>query len=961
MTIRSTRARLLASSIICGAAALVGAGHALAQTSPQAPVGELVVTGSRIPTPNLTSSSPITVVGQQEMTLQGTTNVENVIRDLPAVVADGDNQTTNNSSNGISTIDLRGLGVQRTLTLLDGKRIQPADFYGSVDVNQFPTAIIDHIEVLTGGASSVYGGDAVAGVVNIITKKNFEGIQLSTQNSISGQGDAFITDNNLLLGANSPDGKGNVTVYADFMRRNELYQGAREYGFYALNSPNYTGCATPAIYYQGFCHGGSSYIPEGRVSYGGHLYLFNSSQQLVPHDGRTYNFNPVNYYQTPNTRYAAGAAGHYEINKAVDLYTRLTFSQNDSYSQLAPTPLGTILKVNYGNPLLSAQERDLFFPAAGGPYGPNDTATFSYRQRLAGFGNRVTHDTHDSYQILIGAKGDLGSGWSYDVSAQYGRTDWQRELFGDVNLKAFADGLLVNPDGTCSSGTAGCVPLNIFTTNSISQASVNYAGLNMVGIGETQQQDVQANLVGDLGHYGLKTPWATDGAGIALGAEYRRETSAWMPDKNLGTIGVPAGFGASPAVSGAYYTKEVYGEARIPLIQDAPFAKSFEFDGGFRYADYNLSGGVWSYKGALTWAVNSDIKFRGSYDRAVREPTINELYAAATPSADSGIDPCSAEAAGLHYTTTAALCYATGVLPGEFNSAGLNCGGQCTSHWLSNAALKPETADTWTGGVVFTPSAVRGLVATVDFYDVKIKGAVFRVPLTQVLQQCYDPALNSSQSTSNPSCQAVHRDALGTITTDTGYVDLPYGNIGSLRAQGFDIDLSYRTDLTRFGAPSAWGGVAVELVANLVTKANYTTTVDAPVTNCLQQYGDICGAPQPKWKHNLRVTWTSPGRAVEVSARWRFIGATNFDEVVQNGLHDPQDAHIGTVSYYDLTGVWRINDILQLNAGVRNLFDRSPPLVDINIASAGVDSGNTFPGTYDVIGRTFFFGASARF
>ncbi len=946
--------------MICGLSLALG-GQALAQSSGAT---ELVVTGSRIPTPNLTSSSPVAFVGQTEMKLQGTTNIENVLRDLPGVIPDGDNQTVNNSSAGISTIDLRGLGVQRTLVLLDGKRVQAADQFGGVDVNQFPSGMIDHVEVLTGGASSVYGGDAVSGVVNLISKKNFQGLEISSENSVTEQGDSWVNDVNFLVGVNSPDDKGNVTFFGDFMNRQATFQGARAFSTFALNSPVLTGCATPATLFGGFCSGGSPGIPEGRITSGaGAGNMFNGSRQLVPDDGHNYNFNPINYLQTPDTRYAFGAYGHYEIAKQLDFYTRATFAQNEAFNQLAETPVSAIFQVNFGNPNLSPQEQALLFPAGAGPYTANSLATFKLRRRLVENGPRVTHDTHDSYQLMTGFKGDLGSGWSYDVSGQYGRTSWTRILSGDADQVKFGNGLLVNPDGTCFSTDADCAPVDIFSTHSISPAAVNYFTVGAIGVGQTIQQDVQANVVGDLGQYGFKSPWSTSGIGVAFGLEYRRESSRYDPDFKMGHIGQLAGFGASPAIKGSYYTKEVYGEVRVPLVEDMPFMRSLQLEGGFRYSDYNRSGVNWSYKAAIEWAPVEDFRIRASYDRAVRDPTINELFAAATPSADTAVDPCASEGVGaIPYVTTAALCHATGVpVNVPFQDPSLDCGGQCNSHWLSNANLVPEQADTKSVGVVFTPRFIRGLSGSVDFYDIKIKKAIFRVPQPQVFQLCYDPAFNSTQSAANASCALIHRDAFGTLTTDNGFVDLAFANIGSQRAQGLDFVLDYKTPLSSVGLSGNAGTIGLNLTGTMITKSNYRIGLLTPQTNCLQLYGQTCGAPTPKWRHNLRLTWTAPGNTFSLSGRWRFISATKFDQVVQNGLVDPIDAKIGTFSYFDLSGTYRLNDKFDFNAGVRNVMDKDPPLVDINAAAAGFDSGNTFPGTYDTLGRVFFFGMTARF
>ena len=348
----------LRSALLLGAATAAAISMSTAAVAQQATAPEtVIVTGSRIPQTGLMSSSPVQMIGTQELTLKGASTVENLLRDLPAVYNDGDNSSTNNASNGLATGDLHDMGPIRTLVLVDGKRLVSADFYGNVDLNTIPAGMIDHAEVLTGGASSVYGGDAVAGVLNLVLKKDFEGMSADASwSSPTDYTDGTIGTTEFIMGFSSADGKGNVTAYAGYQNRQPVFQGNRPWSAFALTSTDYTSCssADQAAHF-GFCHGGSSGIVEGRLAGGaGSGYMFTTSGTLVPYDGRLYNYAKINYMQTPNTHWDFGANAHYQVSPMLDIYTRLTFADNAAVSQLAEVPVNQNFQINYGNPLLTA-------------------------------------------------------------------------------------------------------------------------------------------------------------------------------------------------------------------------------------------------------------------------------------------------------------------------------------------------------------------------------------------------------------------------------------------------------------------------------------------------------------------------------------------------------------------------------------------------------------------------------
>lgn len=980
------KSRILRRSLLLGAASAA----ALAIAAPAAAQGQnvetVVVTGSRIPQQGLYSSSPVTTVGAQDLKLQGATNIGQVMADLPSVVSDGDGQFVNNGSGGISTVDLRGLGNVRTLLLVDGKRLVPSDQFGDVDLNQIPPMLIDHIEVLTGGASAVYGSDAVAGVVNLILRKDFEGLEADVQYKQTDHNDGQTFDGSLMMGVNSADGKGNVTIYGNYQNRQAIMQGNRGYSSEATASPQFTfgapvgtTCADlgyPSIQ-GGFCPLGSSASVEGNfVPQDGNAYHATSGGTLS--SGFThYNFNPVNYFQTPNTRYALGAIGHYEVSKALDIYARLTYSDNQTTTQLAPTPIFTTYNVNYGNPFLSAQERAIFFGdqacAATLSCAANDTASFGFRRRLIENGPRVDTFDQSAYQMVLGAKGQLGNNWSYDISAQYGHVLTSQHLTGDAQYNRFQQGLLVTAGGDCTDPSNGCVPINVFKSGGITPEAVKFFTLYMTAVTQVDQWDMVGSVTGDLTDYGIKSPWAKNGVSVNAGAEYRQEAAKFQPDQNLGT-GNDLGFGQSSPVSGSYNVGEGFTEVRVPLIENMPFAELVSIDGAYRYSSYNLAGSTNTYKYSAEWQPVDDFRFRGSFERAVRAPNVNELFSAQSDSANTGKDPCSNAGAGVG--ASAALCVATGVPAGKVFSTALDCpSGQCEARVGGNPGLKPEVAKTRSLGVVFTPTFVDGFTATVDWFDINVGGYITQLPVATVLKLCYDPAYNASQSAAAAACQLIHRNAAGEIFGEPvppgGYVQTLQSNIANYRVKGWDFDASYTSDLSRFGM-DGWGAIAVNFKGTLMPTVDFKPDPTSGVQHCAGLYGDICPnfTPTPKWKHTMRVTWFSPDNDVSLSLLWRHIGGTQFDEVALSGKDtttscgysfcDPLDAKIAAFNWFDLSGTWNVSDKVTLRAGVTNLFNKKPPIVDFEISAASADSGNTFPTVYDPVGRFMFIGATVK-
>jgi iron complex outermembrane receptor protein len=624
--IKSTRDRLLATTIICGAAMAMAA-PAFAQDS--APVQEVVVTGSRIPQPNLTAISPITAVSSAEIKLEGTTRVEDLLNNLPQVFA-AQGSTVSNGSNGTATVDLRGLGADRTLVLIDGKRVVPGDPSDpAVDLNFIPAQLIDRVEVDTGGASAVYGSDAIAGVVNFIMKKNFTGVQLDAQYSFyqhdnddsgiealtkasgyatptGGITDGYQTSVSAIVGVNSPDGKGNMEAYATYRSADAVLEADRDYtactlgdstGVFACGGSSTT--SPPRLYLVQGAPGatgvnGNSYTTVGQGA-GTTLRAYNGATDA-------FNYGPYNYLQRPDTRYTFGAMGHYEINPMADVYTQLMFMDDDSTAQIAPGGIfyGTNFTVPCNNPYLTAAEISTF---CGGSTSAATSFTLRPGKRNVEGGGRQSEFRHEDYRLQIGMKGQLDKVWSYDTYIQYA-TSVENE--GTLNYFSSSRIQTALSPALCAAAT-GCVLYNLFQGggSTVTPAQLNYIQVPGYTGGQTVEQVANFSLTGQLGEYGWRSPFAEDGIGVALGTEYRREFVSTFADAETQAGDLSGSGGASLPISGAFDVYELFAEARAPLVQNKPFADSVNLDLAYRYSDYSNAGVTDTYAALLDWAASS--------------------------------------------------------------------------------------------------------------------------------------------------------------------------------------------------------------------------------------------------------------------------------------------------------------------------------------------------------------------
>lgn len=645
---------------------------------------QVIVTGSRIANPTLTGSSPITTVGAADLSLSNTVNSEQFLNTLPQTVP-GFDSTSNNPGIGEATVDLRGLGAQRTLVLVNGRRYVTSNQNpGVVDLNTIPSSLVERVDILTGGASATYGSDAMAGVVNFILKDDFEGVEIDTSYEVTEESDGEIFNTSVTMGGNFDGGRGNAVLSLGYTNRSSALQGDRlqsgvtlvdngagnplaESGsvnipstFVLDFSPDFTnalGINTPCTVEGttedgGVCTTDSFgwiFDPAG----GGALPFINSG----PNTNR-YNYAPANYLQIPQERYNMYASGRYEITPDVEAYAQAVFVSSQTEQLLAPTPVFTTITINFDNPFLAGNTEALALLAdiSGGTdsdgNGVND-AVITTGRRNTEVGGRLSDIRNDSFQVNGGFRGTLGDAWNWNVFGSFGQAESSITQTGNVRVSAYQAAIRNNQ-------------ANIFVPDGVDpDVAATYAVTGAID-GIVEQTILSADMSGEVA--GLSSPWAETPVNVAFGVEYREES---LQTAGTGLDADVAGFNQAPAISGSFDVNEIFGEAKIALVEDKPFVEELIFDGAYRYSDYSSVGGVSSYAAGLSWTPKAGFRVRGQYQRAVRAPSIGDLFAPQTNGFPGVSDPCSGGSFGGFdaldsgtQATVTANCIADGVPSG---------------------------------------------------------------------------------------------------------------------------------------------------------------------------------------------------------------------------------------------------------------------------------------------------------
>jgi iron complex outermembrane recepter protein len=1019
-------ARLLATTVLTSA--ILAASPAVAQDD-QAPATtdtaaaetgqdeQIIVTGTLVRNPNLVASSPVNVVGEEEIELQQANVAEELLRELPGAVP-SQGSAVNNGNAGSAFADLRGLGSNRNIALIDGVRLAPANLAGVFDLNNIPLALIQRVDVLTGGASTTYGADAVSGVVNFITRTDFAGIDINLSEQITEQGDGNVFRGDVTIGANFDDGRGNAVLSIGYQEADPVYQGARDFSLFQFDSfsglTSGSGTTVPSTFSNVNTTGTDSVVGQPAVQGVRQSTGTGFSAAVIP-----FNFNPYNIFQTPFERFNIYGAGRYEMSDAIEIYTRGVFSKNRVSSIVAPSgafALGVQLSLN--SPFLSTAQRNAFCafdttPGVGytprftqaecnaaatatGPGDPNyREVTTQLQRRAVEVGPRGRTFTTSFFDYRLGARGNISDSIEWDVFGAYGESDVFRDDNGYVLNSRTRQSLLVRRDAngnvTCQNTANGCVPVNWFgPAGSITPEGVAFltGGSNLrVNVSLAQ---ARATVSGD---FGWSIPWASDAVSFAIGGEFREYQASQVVDQaaKSGDLG---GLGAAPQdIAGSYNVYEAFGELIVPIVQNRPFFEELTVEGGIRYSSYSLQAAGSSGFNTTTWKVGGSwapidgLRFRGNYARAVRAPNIGELFSpVVTGLTNLSDDPC----ANLDFDGNPipgrtvptgellAVCLAQGAPAGQIGQIGNPNAGQANVTAGGNLDLEPEKSTSWTMGAVFRPDFAPGLSLSVDYYHILITDAITVPTPDDIITACfgtpagaqYTPAAGASAT---DACTSIRRNPLsGQLSGDpvaTPGLFAALSNLGRLETSGIDVAASYRRNL-------GFAGLDLNFVLNWTEQSKFQAVEGISVNReCVGLYSVNCGfsgSLQPEWQWSARATFAFDD--IDLSLLWRHIGRMDYENAVAND--DPEDDafegdipgfgrqnfnRIPAADYFDLTGRFAVDDHLTITLSVQNLLDKQPPIVGNTIGSTTFNSGNTYPSTYDALGRRFVASARIRF
>jgi len=983
---------------------------------------DIIITGTRIPQPNLTSASPITVVTSQEVKLQGTTRTEDLINSLPQTFA-GQGSNISNGASGTATVNLRGLGSSRTLVLINGRRLHGGDPTSPApDLNFIPSALIKRVDVLTGGASSVYGADAVAGVVNFIMDTEFRGLRIDGQASVfmhqNDTGEGILAANDargfryptgqsvnggaqdiaIALGAGIDDNRGHVLAYATYRNQSPVLQSSRDYSFCALSGLvqtdprrvrfpgdrpdadklgrnfNCSGSATSAT--------GSFFTNVGRFQVIG--------DQFVP--GSTpFNFNPYNYYQRPNERYTLGAFAEYEISDVAKPYLEAMFMDDQTDAVIAPS--GNFFAtntINCDNPLLSPQQFALicqeanlvgfstddpdtpedesspptvFTDALGNTF--NKAAVYTARRNVEG-GGRQDDLEHTSFRVVAGLRGDLDRGLSYNAYGVFGKTNLAQTYRNDFSIIRIgrAQDVVTDPATglpVCRSVLTGEDP-NCVPYNIFTTGGVTPEALDYLqtpGLARGNVQQKTAQI--DFTFIGGEYGLQLPWSDRGISANVGGDYvkhSLLFETDTAFSSGDLAGQGGPTIGVSGDYDVRELFGEVEVPIISNSFIEEFTVRAGYRKSWYHVADNRFSTN---TYKLEAELA-------PVRDVRLRGSYNRAVR-APNVIELFSAQSIGLGGTVdacagdapsaTLAQCQLTGVTAAQYGNITENPANQYVSLFGGNPDLEPEKADSYTFGVVLQPRFVPGLAFTLDYFNIKLENAIGVIGFDTIMAQCLN--------TGDPFfCSRINRSpGSGSLFIGPGFIKDINTNTGGLQTKGFDLQGSYARQIGRMGNLNA------SFVGTLLQDLDVNPTADI-VYDCASYFGAKCGTPNPKWRHKFRLGFVLPN-GIGISGQWRHFSAVKNDALSEDetlnsptfvgGLETtrPGNNKLNAQDYFDLALQARITDRYNFRIGVNNILDKEPPVAGQEVLPAGFGNGNTFPQVYDALGRYLFAGFTVDF
>jgi outer membrane receptor protein involved in Fe transport len=914
-------------------------------------IEKIEVTGSRIKRADMETASPVQITSAEDIKVSGLTRVEDMLNTLPQIEASSTIFESNGAS-GRGGVDMRGLGAHRTLVLVNGRRMQPGGgSSGSADVNNIPGALVKRVEVMTGGGSSAYGADAVAGVVNFVMDDTFEGLRvdltaggyqhnndnkyiqglMDEKNFEYPTGQSDIEGENygieITMGGEFAGGKGHAVSYVTWKRSNEMKFATRDYTSCALNSTAEScggsgNAVIPNFYLLPLTEDGVGDWDNWRYA------TLSPDGGFIPSSGNVYNYNPVNFFMRPDERYSVGSFVNYEVNDHFNPYMEFMYMRDQTKGQIAES--GTFFNeeyyIDYDSPLLDDAQRQYLTDELGLQSG-DQFGTYIGKRNVEG-GARASIIQHDSFRIVLGSEGQLNDNWSYDAHVQVGSTTVDNVYINDFFAPRITEAL--SASGQDCSANPDCIPYEVFTYNGVTPEMA----APLTGVASMVQLSDQLILGGYVtGELDLTLPTADSPIALVVGAEYRDEQYERVVDEVYDKGLLLGQGGPTHGLEGGYSVSEVYAEASIPVLSGVSFAESLTIDLGYRYSDYDTTGGVPTYKVALDWNPIDDWKVRASYNRAVRAPNIGEMFANQGLGLWSGDDPC----AGDTPVFSEAECANTGVSAAQYGNVLPSPAGQYNGVYGGNPDLDPEIADTISVGVV--GQITDEIDFSIDYWTISIDDVIGTVSEDVTLNQC--------AATGNSAfCDNINRNAAGSLWTGTeGYITATNINLASRKWEGVDYTAAYNTEL-------AGHKLNVTLLTTHMMTKEYEPLPGTPdaIYDCSGVISAKC-FPQPEWRHVLTVNYDMGDFGV--NAKLRYQGAVDNGDWKTNedGSPDPDNKlkndmlvkeGFDAQSYLDISARYKLNEHTTARFGINNVLDNEPPM-----------TGNTMsPGAfYDQLGR----------
>jgi outer membrane receptor protein involved in Fe transport len=963
----------VASGVLVALGGVLLAAPVFAQTADR-----VEITGTRIKSIDAASNSPVTSLTAEEIRSSQPVAVEEVIRGMAAAVP-AIGPGVNNGAGGGATIDLRGLGPQRTLVLIDGRRMVPFDLSARVDTNSIPLALLERIDIVTGGASAVYGADAIAGVANFVLKKKFNGAELSTSYSVSGDNDAKRRRTDLTIGSALADGKGNVVLSVGSTTTDPLQAGDRSWGRTTTSSSTgaFAGSSTTYPIVIAVTPAAGVTTAQNTLGTGNRQLNLTTGafEAFVPATGG-YNTNPPNYFITPLDRRQVTGLANYTINEHAEVYAQAFYTRSDVNSVLAPSgTFGNTFQVNIGNPYIPDAARAQIcaargIAAASCVLGNTTTVPITLSRRFVELGNRYNDFYNKSLQTTLGLKGAVTDSWSYDLYHISGESDQTQVRRNWGSLSKVQQAMLATSTTACTVTTGGCVPLNVFgALGSITPDMLNFVNLSTVLLTKVRQSVDAATIDGDLGV--IKSPFAKSPIRVAVGFEKREVSAANQSDAPSQIQAEVLGTGApTPDRSGTLRLREAYGEANVPLVQGLPMAHDISLEVGGRSTEFSAITAVGTSKRSygtdkfgLNWEPVKGVRIRGMVQKATRAPNVNELFAPQiTGLSNLSTDPCQGALINAAQANTPGtlsnLCRLTGVPATVIGNLPAPSSGQINVLSGGNPDLGPEKADTQTLGFVWTPDFAPGFSLSMDRYRINVTDAISSPSTTDVLDGCYNAAFNPGFDL-NASCQNIFRSAnTGTFNGgDSRGVFTGSSNQGKIWIGGFDINASYRMRMKDLGLSPDLGTVDLTFNYNKVLDNDFQATSVSVRRDCIGYYSLACGAPNWGTRFTQRTTWKLS--TFDVGYAWRHVSAIQVEPLA--GTFYAPYSKVPAYNYLDLSANWDVMKGVRLSLSINNAMNNKPPVVGNTIATTSTNGGETLPSSYDTIGRYFTLGLTMKF